>query len=88
MSRVVHLRKEHYDVCIDRRSVFGNLFTVKQYGREGCIKKYREYFYKRIDDDPGFKEVVLELKGKILGCWCKPKACHGDIIIEYLNNNS
>jgi hypothetical protein len=25
---------------------------------------------------------VSELKGKILGCWCKPKPCHGDILVE------
>jgi len=23
-----------------------------------------------------------ELRGKILGCHCKPKACHGDILAE------
>ena len=23
-----------------------------------------------------------ELRGKILGCWCKPKPCHGDILVK------
>jgi len=23
-----------------------------------------------------------ELKGKTIGCWCKPKPCHGDIIVS------
>jgi hypothetical protein len=22
------------------------------------------------------------LKGKVLGCFCKPKECHGDILVE------
>ena len=24
----------------------------------------------------------MSLDGETLGCYCKPKACHGDIIIE------
>ena len=28
---------------------------------------------------------VVKLKGKTLGCFCKPYPCHGDIIAEYLN---
>jgi hypothetical protein len=29
--------------------------------------------------------AVRELRGKVLGCYCKPKRCHGDIIAEYVN---
>ena len=25
-----------------------------------------------------------KLKNKVLGCWCKPESCHGDIIIKLL----
>jgi len=28
-----------------------------------------------------------ELKGKILGCWCKPNKFHGDILIKSINEN-
>ena len=44
------------------------------------------YFGNKIDNDPIFKARILELKGKTLGCFCKPNSCHGDIIAEYLNN--
>ena len=27
-----------------------------------------------------------ELNGKILGCWCKPKQCHGDTLVAYFKN--
>lgn len=27
-------------------------------------------------------EELLLLKGKTLGCWCKPEACHGDVLVE------
>lgn len=25
-----------------------------------------------------------ELRGKVLGCWCSPLPCHGDVLIEFL----
>jgi len=28
------------------------------------------------------------LQGKVLGCHCKPLACHGDILAELANNRS
>jgi len=84
---VVNKYKEKYDVYIGRPSIFGNPFSVKEYGREGCIARYKEYFYKRIKEDVKFKEEVLKLKDKVLGCFCKPLACHGDVIKEYLDNN-
>jgi len=87
MTKVVNKYREAYDVYIGRPSIFGNPFSVKEYGRESCIEKYREYFYKRIKEDVKFKEEVLKLKDKVLGCFCKPLACHGDVIKEYLDNN-
>lgn len=24
-----------------------------------------------------------ELKGRALGCWCAPLACHADVLLEY-----
>ena len=26
-----------------------------------------------------------ELKGKQLGCWCKPGVCHGDVLVKLYN---
>lgn len=31
------------------------------------------------------KSDAQQLIGKRLGCFCKPHACHGDIIANYLN---
>jgi hypothetical protein len=28
------------------------------------------------------KLIPIELKDKTLGRWCKPEACHGDILAE------
>lgn len=75
-------------VPIDRSSIFGNPFIIGKDGsREEVIEKYRVYFYNRLANDKFFYERVLELSGKVLGCWCKPKACHGDIIVEFLERH-
>jgi hypothetical protein len=92
ITKVVNLRKEHYDVYIGRPGkgqdgYFGNPFRLAQSMNRGAtIEGYRDYFYARLEKDPEFKRRVLELKGKRLGCFCKPYPCHGDVIAEYLNN--
>ena len=85
--RVVNLRKEKYDVYIGRGSMFGNPFRItKNHTRQIVIDLYREWFYNQLKD-PEFKEAVGKLREvDTLGCYCKPEACHGDIIIEYLEN--
>ena len=52
--------------------------------RDECIEKFKQDFYKKIKSDPEFRKSVLLLKGKRLGCYCKPKNCHGDIIKKYI----
>ena len=84
---VVNKYKEHYEVYIGRGSAFGNKFEIGKHGtREEVIELYKEWFYKKLKSER-FKNAVLKLKGKRLACFCKPKACHGDIIVNYLENN-
>jgi len=85
---VVNCKTDEYDVMIDRTTIFGNSYHESQYGREGCIARFRAYFYERIERDPEWKAKVLELAGKRMGCHCKRPdrfvACHGDVYVEYL----
>jgi len=86
-TRVVNLKTERYDVYIGRGrgSIFGNPFILGRDGdRTEVIGSFKRYFYNRLTLDDGFKAKVLELKGKVLGCFCKPLPCHGDVIVEYL----
>ena len=86
-TKVVHCKKEKYDVYIGRPSIFGNPFSIGKNGiREEVIEKYKKYFYNRINNDNNFRNKIIALSGKTLGCWCKPQACHGDIIVLYLDN--
>ena len=89
---VVNLRTEEYDVYIGRagkgeKGTFGNPFDERRFGRDGCIEKFEEYFLRRIKDDGVFRDKVLALKGKRLGCFCKPKQCHGDVIVRWLEEH-
>ena len=54
-------------------------------GRDKVIKMYKEYI---MDKPELLKLIPLELKGKTLGCWCKPEACHGDILAELVDADS
>ena len=68
---------------------FGNPFYLYTEAlREVTLQKYRDYFYKRIEDDLEFHRRIEELRGKNLVCFCAPKQCHGDIILEWLNNHT
>jgi hypothetical protein len=74
--KVVHCKKEPYDVYIGRPSKWGNPFTIGKDGsREDVIRKYREWL-------PSQNLPIHELKGRVLGCWCAPEACHGDVLLE------
>lgn len=89
-TQVVHVN-EDYDIYIGRPSEWGNPYThIKNRNtkakfivktREEAISKYREWLLSQHI----LMEKLESLRGKKLGCWCKPKACHGDIIIQLLN---
>lgn len=91
--KVVHLHKEPFDVYIGRPSKFGNPYShqegtlakFKTNTREEAIQKYKEYVLKPENKD--LLEEIYKLDGKILGCWCSPKKCHGDVIIELINKH-
>ena len=81
---VVHCEKDEYDVYIGRPSKWGNPFVVGKDGtRKEVIEKYRAW----IIDQPDLMKALPELEGKVLGCWCKPKTCHGDILADLANRS-
>lgn len=81
----------HYDVYCGRAGrgqdgYFGNPFRLPiGMARGDTLNRYRDYFNYRLETDAEFKRRILELKDKILGCFCKPHPCHCDIIIEYVD---
>lgn len=75
---------------VGRPSLFGNPFKIRNEGdRAEVIKLYEEWFLDRIVKDAGFRKALEKLKtATALVCWCAPKACHGDVIAEWLERNS
>jgi len=97
-TTIVNIKNSKFDVYIGRRGhgydgYFGNPIVIGRKcvcGITHCsggstLECYRTYFYSRLDNDPMFKCMIEELRGKRLGCFCKPDPCHGDIIVEYLD---
>lgn len=93
VTKVVNKDKgDKYDIYIGRGTPWGNPHAVgfgaspgeEQDDRYEAIRKFK------YDFDKGYlkvtKENAIQLKGKILGCHCKPAACHGDVIAEYINS--
>lgn len=77
-TTVVNVRKDRYDVYIGRPSVWGNPFRL---GFDGGLDEVVEKYKKWIAQHPEIiTKAKLELKDKVLGCYCKPGACHGDVL--------
>jgi hypothetical protein len=83
--KVVHCKKESYDVYIGRGSKWGNPFKIGKDGtREAVVDKYRSW----LGFQPELMNALHELRGKVLGCWCKPKPCHGDVLVEIIEGSA
>lgn len=88
-TTVVHCKREKYDIYIGRPTKWGNPFSHKAgtlarnrvETREEAIQKYKEWAVTQ----PQIMNHLHELRGKVLGCWCKPHDCHGDALVELIN---
>ena len=66
-------------VRIDRRSEWGNPYEIGEDGdRKSVIDSFKIYISRKL----GLQKRAVELRGKVLGCWCYPDSCHGDTLIE------
>lgn len=76
---VVNKKTDKFDVYIGRGSKWGNPFIIGKNGdRDKVISLYRRYILKQ----QHLLDALGELEGKRLGCFCKPEACHGDVLVE------
>lgn len=87
MTKVVNKHhKVPYDIYIGRGSKWGNPYShlpnslaqFKVATREEAIQKYKEW----LNNQPELLANLHELRGKVLGCYCYPAACHGNILAE------
>lgn len=96
MTLVVNLRVSDYDVYVGRpgkgqEGYFGNPIRVGEdcfvcgnvHGKGETLGCFEAYVRQRLAVDPEYKARVKGLQGKLLGCFCKPRPCHGDILAKY-----
>jgi hypothetical protein len=90
-TTVIHNMRDDFDVYIGRAvpergigaSKWGNPFVMiddSDIERERVISAYREW----ISTQSELLSSLEELRGQRLGCWCAPKRCHGDVLVELL----
>ena len=82
MKYVVHCRREPFDVYIGRPSVWGNPFPLTLGTRAEVIEAYEDWIRTQPELVARAKQ---ELKGKVLGCYCAPLPCHGDVLVRIAN---
>ncbi len=103
MIRVINVKNEYSGdmLYIGRKSgkyrgsVLGNRYIIGRDGdRDEVVRKYKRWVWEEYKKGGVVKDEIDRLvewvesgKDLKLGCWCKPKKCHGDVIkslIEYL----
>lgn len=75
----------HY-VYIGRGSPWGNPYVIGPHGnRAQVIAQFRAWWYAEEQADLRMRAVREISPGSVLGCFCAPQACHGQVIIEFLS---
>jgi hypothetical protein len=93
MTTVVNMRQKkglpraQWDIRVDRSTIFGNPYVIGRDGdRKEVVSKFISYFLTRMLTDTKFRNRVLELKDRALGCWCEDnEPCHARFIAKFLN---
>lgn len=88
MTTVVNLKHEAFDVRIDRTSPYGNPFLIGRDGnRYAVIDQHMALWRSRLAN-PALRVLYIarlqHMKGKRLGCHCKPHGCHGDNYVKLI----
>jgi len=88
-TKVINLRYDEPPVegyvYIGRPSKWGNSFKIGVDGtRQEVVMKYRAWLLSQ----PSLMADLPSLKDKVLGCWCKPALCHGDVLAELADHVS
>ena len=80
---VVNVKDSGCDVYVGRGTKWGNPYYSGS--RTENVSDYRIM----LEGDPFMLQVAKEeLRGKVLGCHCAPKACHADVLAEVANSPS
>jgi len=80
------LPEGYTQVYIGRPSEYGNPFVLgTKYKRGEAVLAYKELAVREGYTYPKLRKMLDEGHKIALVCFCKPQACHGDIIKEILD---
>lgn len=92
-TKIVHCRIEPCDVYIGRtkhthkKMHYGNPWKIGRDGtRDEVCDRYEAWLRKKADAtvEPDRRDWILrnvwKLHGAVLGCWCAPQRCHGEVL--------
>lgn len=89
MCKIVHCLHDKFDVYIGRPHPFfpegSPFFNPYKIGKDGTRNEVLALYEIYLRNSPKLLELIMTLEGKTLGCWCKPKKCHGDVILKLIN---
>jgi len=69
-------------IYVGRPSKWGNPFQIGRDGtRRQVISKYEDWLL----GNASLLAQIYELRGHDLVCWCSPKDCHGEILLQLAN---
>lgn len=101
-TTVVNIRLHDYDVYMGRAGrghdgYFGNPKPRARNAPPGnTLNDFSDYFFERMETDPEFRQRVIALKGKRLGCFCVDEpwsttdtgafVCHAQIIAHHIES--
>ena len=98
-TTVVNLKHYEYDIYIGRKNQYyrveesplANPYHVGKDGnRDDCCEMYERLMRGRLEGKQKvyWRRILMGLKGKRLGCYCKEKnknvRCHGDILVKLI----
>jgi len=87
---VINFYKERCDTNVGRASKWGNPFSHNPNSQAKFIVSSRDEAIALhkfwILGQPDLLAELGELKGKILGCYCLPKACHATWLAHLADN--
>jgi len=92
--KVVHCKEATFGsfIYVGRPTKWGNKFTHKNgtaaqfivSSREEAVEAFENWIMS--DEQASLRESAkVELKGKDLGCWCAPLACHAEVLLKVAN---
>jgi Domain of unknown function (DUF4326) len=104
LRRVKGWRMPANTVKVDRTTLFGNPFSVKEYGHDYAVALHRAWLSGRsigkelskglLQRRKAVLEAVPALRGKSLACWCplpeygEPDNCHAALLLELANQRT